>query len=194
MLSGNPNDIITAWPLECCSTTFLGLSEEAKQQACDRILLVTNEAMINTKNHVQKKDKKDDMKLTTKHVIMKNLMKRISDLTVSHPFLVSSSEADRTTTESSISNQLSSLWDELSLEVDQINNSFPTSLASDVTLMEKLNAFPSNSVYVSRGEIDSKSRDPHVLENIYQMKACLQYRMVKKQLYDDIKQILDKCR
>ena len=186
VLSGNPNDFITAWPLECCSSTFHGLSEEAKQQACERILLVTQEATTKTKNHIQKKDA---MNSSTTHVITKNLVKRISDLTLSHPFPVSS-EVEGTT---AVSNQVSSLWDELILEVNQIIDSFPTSLESDRKLMDKLNEFPSDTVYVRRGDIDSKCEDSHVLENIHQMKACLRYRMVKKQLYDDVKVILDKC-
>ena len=95
---------------------------------------------------------------------------------------------------SSVHDQLCSLWDELTLELNQIRDSFPTSLASDCKLMDKLNALPADTVYVSRGEIDPMINDPHILENVHQMKACLRYRIVKKQMYDDVNHILDKCR
>ena len=196
VLSGNPNDIITTWPSKCCSPSFLGISDEVKQQACERILLVTSEATTKTKNNV-----KDTVTRTTMHVITKSLIKRISDLSLSNPSPTSSQAKETTTLSSSSSSssssthqQLCSLWEELTLELNQIRDSFPTSLASDCQLMDKLNALPADTVYVSRGDIYPLSEDSHILENIHQMKACLRYRMVKKQMYDEVSHILDKCR
>jgi hypothetical protein len=112
-----------------------------------------------------------------------------------------------------VEERAAALITQLSSEIDDMSASFPTTLAVDQLVLERLAGVPPSTTYIRRDDVEqwmsagsgeggggsevkvagTSGRHASCFENVNQLRACLRYRIEKKQLLDVAKRIVRLC-
>lgn len=183
-MDANPNDSI-AWPSPFPLQSDCSRVEDVKSRVCELLLTAAD------------KMSKSDLRV---HAATRSLLKRISDI----PTKSSSDGTGQSPPDASViaavQEQAEAVLKQLSGDTDDMCASFPTTLAVDQSILENLRALPLDTTYIRRHEVEqwmnsgegaSPTNEVYpCIENVCQLRACLRYRIEKKQLLEVARNIV----